>query len=161
MGEREWDTGWPITQARGSGVAIARVLQRRERSRLEDPALLVLMRTELAAPLQVVLKRGVRHQGVALALALSLALVLPDVHDLIQRADLGGRIKHRLAAVLHLGRMAVLFVELQPLRELAVLQGVNAQIEDHGVWAILHRSRLTKDATAWLQVQVGVPGTRS
>src|SRR5215510_2534293 len=120
-----------MMQARGSGVAIARGLQRRERRRLEDPAFLVLMRTELAAPLQVVLKRGVRHQGVALPLAFGLALVLPDVHDLIQRTDLGGRVEHRLAAVLHLGRMAVLLVELQPFRELAVLQGVNAQIEDH------------------------------
>src|SRR5204863_423544 len=83
---------------------------------------LALVRAELAALLQVGLERRIRHQRVALFLAIGLARVLPDVHHLVERPDLGGRVKDRLAAVLHLRRMAVLLVELEPGAELVVVQ---------------------------------------
>src|SRR5256884_7007862 len=87
--------------------------------------------SELAALLQVGLERWIGHQGSALFLALGLARVLPDVHYLVELPDLGRRIEHRLAAVLHLRRMTVLLVELEPGRELVVVQRVDAQIENH------------------------------
>src|SRR5712691_622394 len=89
------------------------------------------MRAELATLLQISLERGIRHQRIALLLALGLARVLPDVHHLVQLPDLGRRIEHRVAAVLHLRGMAVLFIELEPGAELVVVQRVDAQIENH------------------------------
>src|SRR4051812_44616566 len=106
-------------------------LQRRERRRLEDAALLALVRAELAALGEVFLERRIGHQRVALLLAIGLARVLPHVHHLVELPDFAGGIEHRLAAMLHLRRMAVLLVELEPRRELVVVQGVDAQIENH------------------------------
>src|SRR5262249_368390 len=105
--------------------------ERRERSRLEDPALLALVRAQLAALREVLLERGIGHERIALPFAVRLARVLPHAHHLVQRSDLGRRVEHGLAAMLHLRGMAVLLVELEPGGELVVVQGVDAQIEDH------------------------------
>src|SRR2546423_160906 len=128
IGERECAIGWPIRQARRKSGVIS---ERRERGGLEDAALLALVRAELAALREVGLERRIGHQRIALFLALGLALVLPYMHHLVQRPDLGRGVEHRLAAVLHLRRMAVLFIELQPRGELVVVQRVDAQVENH------------------------------
>src|SRR5437763_15612961 len=118
---------------RTRSALISSISQRRERGRLEDATLLALVRAELAALREVSLERGIGHQRIALLLPVRLALVLPDMHDLIERPHLGGGVKHRLAAVPHLRRMAVLLVELEPGGELVVVQRVDAQIENHAV----------------------------
>src|SRR5439155_20059558 len=106
-------------------------LQGREGCGFQNAAFLVLVRAELAALLQIGLERWIGHQSSAPFLALGLARVLPDVHYLVELPDLGRRVEHRLAAVLHLCRMTVLLVELEPGRELVVVQRVDAQIENH------------------------------
>src|SRR5512134_3312942 len=120
-----------MTQARGIAAVIGTVLQRRERGRLEDAAFLMLVRAQLAAFLEIRLERRVGHQRVPLLLAVGLARILPDVDHLVERPDLGRGVKHRLPAVLHLGRVPVLLIQLQPGGELVVMQRVDAQVKNH------------------------------